>query len=203
MIEAIEQNIDQVFKMTWPMLFISTILLVTIRVAYLKTNNIKVDIFKEFMSLCFILYILCLFQIVTAQDINILTGNNFIPFKEIRRYSVGSPLFIKNILGNVIMFVPYGFFVGYYTNIKNPWKILLLVSIASISIEVTQLLIGRIFDVDDILLNIVGGIIGYFFFLALDRLFNKIEFIKEHMWAKNAISVVIFVLVMLLILWRV
>jgi len=203
MIEAIERNIDQVFKMTWPMLFISTVLLITIRVAYLKTNNIKIDIFKEFMSLCFILYILCLFQIVTAQDINLLSGNNFIPFKEIRRYSIGSPLFIKNILGNVLMFIPYGFFVCYYTNIKKPMKILILVSIASISIEVTQLLIGRIFDVDDILLNIIGGIVGYFFLMSLDRLFNKIEFIKKHMWVKNAISVVIFVLVMLVVLWRV
>ena len=33
--------------------------------------------------------------------------------------------------------------------------------LVSISIETTQLLIGRIFDIDDIILNIIGGMLGY------------------------------------------
>ncbi|MBD9097984.1 hypothetical protein EGP98_00030, partial [bacterium] len=59
------------------------------------------------------IYILCLFQVVTFQDATYNTGNNLIPFKEIFRYSLGSRLFIKNVLGNVVMFMPYGFLCSY------------------------------------------------------------------------------------------
>ena len=47
---------------------------------------------------------------------------------------------------------------------------LFLVLFASLSIELTQLFIGRVFDVDDILLNVLGGIIGYLFYYILSKI---------------------------------
>ena len=46
----------------------------------------------------------------------------------------------------------------------------MLVSLASLSIEATQLAIGRVFDVDDILLNIVGGMLGFSIYRLLDKI---------------------------------
>ena len=53
------------------------------------------------MSLSFIVYTLFLFELVTSTDFNSY-GNNFILFKEMFRYSVTSPLFYRNILGNIL-----------------------------------------------------------------------------------------------------
>ena len=76
----------------------------------------KLLFYKELLMLCFIIYILLLYYIVTFQDNNYGT-NNFIPFREIFRYNVSSRLFIRNVLGNILLFVPFGLFVSHY--IKN------------------------------------------------------------------------------------
>ena len=111
-----------------------------------------------------------MFQVVTFQDVSNIGTNNFVPFKEILRYNLGSRLFIKNIIGNMVMFVPYGFFVSYYSKNVKFTSAFFLVLIASVVIESTQLAIGRVFDVDDILLNVVGGLIGYLLYKLLDKL---------------------------------
>src|SRR5699024_1806752 len=111
------------------------------------------------ITLLFIIYVLCLFYVVTFQDVSWSTSN-FTPFSEMFRYEIGSRLFIKNVLGNVILFLPYGFFAAYYLKLKKPWSILGLSILVSLTIETTQLLIGRVFDIDDIILNTIGGLFG-------------------------------------------
>ena len=170
MIDSLYSNLRDVFLMTWPTLFISLIVLISIRIAYLIRYKKEFVFYKEVMLLFFAMYILCLFQVVTSQDMNLLTGNNFIPFYEIFRYKLGSRYFVKNIIGNVIMFMPYGFFVSRY-GVRRNYKIAtFLILLASISIECTQLVIGRIFDIDDIILNFAGGILGYFIYNTLDKI---------------------------------
>ena len=137
------------------------------RLVYLIKNKQKIILYREMLSLIFIIYVLCLFYVVTFGDVG-WSNSNFIPFKEMFRYSFGSNLFIKNVLGNIIMFVPYGFFVSYYLDLKKPLSAFLLVLLVSTSIETTQLLIGRVFDIDDIILNIVGGMIGFAIYKLLD-----------------------------------
>ena len=69
-----------------------------------------------------IIYILCLFQIVTVQDTVYWSTNNFIPFKEIFRYEFGSKVFIHNIIGNIILFIPFGFFVSSILKTKKYYQ---------------------------------------------------------------------------------
>lgn len=66
------------------------------------------------------------------------------------------------------MFIPYGFFVSYFLNLKKPLSGYLLVTLVSVSIEITQLVIGRVFDIDDIILNSLGGMIGFYAYRSLD-----------------------------------
>ena len=119
-------------------------------------------------------YFLISFQIVTYQDV-ISYGNNFMPFKELTRYRLGSNLFYKNVVGNILLFMPYGFFASYYLKLDKKRIAFLLVFIVSLSIECVQLLIGRCFDVDDILLNLVGGILGYFIYRLLELVSEKMS----------------------------
>lgn len=188
MIESLYSSFKYVLEITWPMLFVSLVLFISIRVSYLLRNKEKFIFHKEVFLLLFASYILCLFQVVTSQDINTSTGNNFIPFVEILRYEPFGRLFIKNIIGNVIMFIPYGFFVSKYASGKNFILNLFLIFLASLSIECTQLAIGRIFDVDDIILNVFGGIIGYTIYVFFDNLYNSLPRVFRKNWFLNFIS---------------
>ena len=62
------------------------------RIKYKK----KIDLKKEIIILLSIVYLLCLFNIVT-YPINEYRVNNYQIFHEIKRYKIGSKLFIKNI----------------------------------------------------------------------------------------------------------
>lgn len=126
---------------------------------------------KDIISLLFIIYIVFLAYVVTSPQI-IYFESNFIPFKEILRYDFLSPLFLKNIIGNIILFIPLGFLIAYKLNLKHFYSVILLSLYFSVCIESLQLVIGRVFDIDDILLNTIGGICG---FLIFQIFFKKLK----------------------------
>ena len=119
-------NLKEILLMTWPTLFISLIVVGSIRICYLIKHKEKFVFHEEVLLLLFVLYILCLFQVVTAQDINSLDGNNFIPFREIFRYEFGGKYFIKNIIGNVILFMLYGMFESGFNNVFMNFTLLIV-----------------------------------------------------------------------------
>lgn len=197
--EQVTKTIQGVIDMTWPMLLISVVVVVSLRITYLIKNREHFTLYQELLALSFIIYILCLFQIVTFQDTVSWSSNNFIPFREIFRYHIGSRLFLKNVLGNVLLFMPFGFFSSYYLKFKKPWVILGLTLVTSFSIEVIQMSIGRVFDVDDILLNIVGGYFGYLIYSVISRIGDRApDFFKNEIFL-DAISIIILVGVIALI----
>lgn len=159
MLNTIRSMITDVLPDVWPVIIIITVIACTLRIAYLIKNKISFCFYKELFSLIFILYVMCLFEVVTLQDNN-YGLSNFFPFKEIFRYTIGSRLFIKNIIGNILLFIPYGYFIGYYLNNKKIFTTAILTMIISITIELVQLKIGRTFDIDDVILNTCGGMLG-------------------------------------------
>lgn len=193
MLKPISNTIQGVINFTWPMVVISMIIMISIRVCYLIKAKEKLVLYKELSMLIFGIYILCLFQVVTFQDDVTWATNNFIPFKEIMRYNITSRLFFKNVLGNMIMFLPFGFFVSYYLKSERLTLPVFLILIASISIEVVQLLIGRVFDVDDIILNILGGLLGYLIYFVLRRIAEHLPSFTKREWFLNTLAIVIFI----------
>lgn len=193
----VEDTLRQVFANNYPMIIIFTVVLVTIRLAYLISNKVKFKLYRELFMLSFLLYSLILFYVVTFQDINYGT-NNFIPFKEIMRYEFGSSYFIHNVLGNILLFIPFGFFVSYIVSSKKPYYIVIITFITSIAIEFTQLLIGRTFDVDDVLLNLIGGILGYLVYLVLQTIYDKLPDILKKTWFKNILLILIIIGIIIL-----
>ena len=184
----IRQSIIEILGQTWPTILISSVIAISMRLVYLIKNKQKIILYREMLALIFIIYVLCLFYVVTFGDVG-WSNSNFIPFKEMFRYSFGSNLFIKNVLGNIIMFVPYGFFVSYYLDLKKPLSAFLLVLLVSTSIETTQLLIGRVFDIDDIILNIVGGMIGFVIYKLLDLINDHLPSVLKNPIVYNIIIV--------------
>lgn len=93
---------------------------------------------------------------------------NLVPFKEIKRFItyrhvVGNYSFLLNIVGNIAGFMPFGFFLPVISRRSRHWYNTVLLSfLFSLCIESVQLVfkVGS-FDVDDMILNTVGGTLGY------------------------------------------
>lgn len=77
---------------------------------------------------------------------------------------------VYNLLGNVIMFLPFGFFPALLWRKYTWWRALLTGFAVTAFIECCQLCVGRAFDVDDLLLNTVGAMLGYWLWLLLKKL---------------------------------
>ena len=98
---------------------------------------------------------------------------NLVPFKTILPYLLGEKGFIIaaiNLLGNIVLLVPIGFLVPFvYRNMI--WKITLALAVAAgFVIEGMQVLLHvGIFDIDDVMLNALGVMIGYWAFAILAR----------------------------------
>ena len=101
---------------------------------------------------------------------------NFVPFETISLYV--SALFsgrmnidipIKNLAGNLLMFLPLGFYLPYFAKkIMGIGKFILFSVAILLLIEAIQLLtMTGSFDIDDLILNLAGAIVGFFIFKKL------------------------------------
>lgn len=178
------------FNGIWPMLTIFLVVLVTVRVAYILNHREKFCFYKEFLSLVFLIYILLLFQLLTSTEINQSSGINYIPFAEILRYEFGSKLFIYNVIGNVLAFIPFGYFISYYIKAKKLTPLFLVTLIVSSSVELVQLKIGRSFDIDDVLLNVLGGMLGYLLYIGLTAIKNHLPKFLQRDFFYNLLCII-------------
>ena len=183
MIEGFKIELMSLLEFSWPMIAIGVIIAVLLRTTYLIVNKQKLILHEELLKLCFIIYILCLFYAVTFQDVS-WSSHNYIPFKEILRYDLGSSLFYKNIFGNMLLFLPYGIFIAKYVKLDSAFIVAIISFITSLSIEVIQFLIGRVFDVDDIILNVIGGVFGFLIYKIFKKFSDKLPsfFKKDIFW---------------------
>ncbi len=98
---------------------------------------------------------------------------NFTLFKTIRMYIKYSYKLnsFENLIGNIVVFVPYGFLFPYVLKKGSNFFVMLFNAFLFVAgIEIFQLFSAfGAFDVDDILLNCVGAVIGYLLYLILRR----------------------------------
>lgn len=190
----IKKTIMEVLPDVWPMLIIILVIICSLRVTYLITKHKRFLLHRELIYLISIIYLLCLFHVVTFQDVN-YGVSNFIPFKEIFRYSIGSHKFIKNVLGNIMLFIPFGFLSSYLLKNRKFSIVTILTIIASLTIETVQYYIGRVFDIDDIILNLLGGIIGFLIFIGIDAIRNKVKIFKNDTVLDILIIIILIVII--------
>lgn len=101
-----------------------------------------------------------------------LRNINLIPFRTMSPYlkNITEPYAFKNIIANILAFIPLGFFIS-NKNPKNVFKALIICLGVILSIELIQLFfkIG-FFDVDDIILNFIGSLLGVFMSLFVRKM---------------------------------
>lgn len=93
------------------------------------------------------------------------TAMNLTPFKTISYYLRGEDTTgtMPNLLGNLLLFVPFGLFLPYLFKIFKRLKVyLLFVFSVSLFLEIIQLVTAYgTFDVDDLILNVTGALLGF------------------------------------------
>lgn len=73
----------------------------------------------------------------------------------------------KMLLSNIVLFIPFGMLVPSILKKSSYRKVLIIGAMFSSIIEMLQPIVGRSFDVDDIIMRVIGTAIGGFFFLIL------------------------------------
>ncbi len=101
---------------------------------------------------------------------------NFLPLVYLLDYEVGKEAFI-NVIGNTAMFIPIGIILPLvYKKLNRHWKAISAGVGVSLCIEIIQLpFYDRFSDIDDLLLNSIGYIIGYLIFLGGRACIRKLK----------------------------
>ena len=148
--------------------------------------------YKKTLRICsrimFGVYIICLayflfFAESTGRTFEGRTYHyNLELFKEIRRFIVhrhtlGTKAVLLNLVGNIVAFVPFGFFLPImYPRCRNFLYTVFFSFEVSLAVETIQLVskVGS-FDVDDMLLNTIGGAMGCLTFYWMNRVRRNYE----------------------------
>ncbi|WLF68946.1 VanZ family protein [Clostridium septicum] len=150
-----------------------------------KLLNIGFELKEKIAILGFILSIIFVLGITignnnSASLENVRLGSiNIIPLKGMKVQYLfalkGYMYFIINLFGNVLIFIPLGFFLSIYykDDAKERFKIIITSMIISFFIEFLQLFIGRASDINDIILNTIGAWLGRLIFLYFNIIFQN------------------------------
>ncbi len=182
---------------TWPMLTLFGIIMLSLKLTKVIINKDHFTFYKEFYNFLFIIYILLLYYLLLSTE-KAASGINLIPFKEMTRYSIGSELFFYNVVGNIVLFIPFGYFVSDYLKAKRIHHILIVSILISLTAETIQYKIGRAFDVDDIILNVIGAILGFMFYISIQAIKNHLPKFLQNNIFYNILAIFVLIIIILL-----
>lgn len=168
---------------------VAAVIYIVIRLVICAVKHKKFVLKKEIPIILFVAYCVGLF-FATIPIYSVLHyGNhimingvyhsvNLIPFKQItgyiiRRDSIGEISF-ANLVGNILLFAPMGFLLPViFKKMKNMPAAVLTGAVVSTCIEATQYLFGRSADIDDVILNTVGTLLGFLLYLVIKAITKK------------------------------
>lgn len=140
---------------------------------------LRYTVFKRYTKISFLLvliyaiYLSAAFSVVGIPALNSIIVNgefNLIPLVDI----LNSPReYIINTVLNIMLFVPLGFLIPTIWNEYRSLKQVFLIGIGlSLIIEIFQIFTFRLTDIDDLITNTLGTIIGYSFSRRLSENFR-------------------------------
>jgi len=134
----------------------------------------KKKLARRGIKVIFYLYIIGIFYFVLLSErYGRSTGYdtshvNLELFKEINRFwryrhLLSTEAVVTNLFGNIFAFSPFGFMIPIVINKKKAFfRAVFATFFFSLLIETSQLIMKvGVFDVDDLLMNTIGGLIGY------------------------------------------
>lgn len=155
--------------------------------------NHREKVVKKATLLLFVIYIFVLFLVLIFKcptEMTDQTIKNLIAAREVTRLEpqlepfqtiidyvkkahTFNDWFVKNLVGNVVIFLPYGFLISWFSK-WNAWKVILSGCGVSVFIEVLQYITALgLMDIDDVILNIFGVTIGYVLYVGFKHLGKK------------------------------
>ncbi len=174
-----------------PYMVIAVPIYLIIRFLMLRKSSRKFNLYHEIALLIFVIFVVGLasqtvipkIELGINGNINILKngthGINLLPLKVLFEtyrevfINLNINYFIINFLGNIIMFMPIGFFIPLLWEIPDK-KIIIVGFLFSLFIEVCQLFLNRGTDVDDLILNTLGTILGLLVYKFLYKKFKNL-----------------------------
>ena len=187
-----------------PITIIVGIIYVIYRIIKIKKNKSLVNYFDEIVKFIFVCYLTGLINLVlvpsnlwshfwfyiktgypTGDSLGLFSGSfNFVP--SLYKYLIKSELSIGTwvrdmLIGNMLMFIPMGILLPLVFKKTNKKNIFIISILITLSIEILQPIIGRSFDIDDIIMNFIGIIIGYLIVVIFrkPKETNKLHFENE------------------------
>ena len=148
----------------------------------MKKENIKKCIMVLFILYCLVLIYVLFWHNVYRYEYDAIGINNMlskehlqminiIPFKTIIGYvqrlanhTINTDIVVRNIMVNLILFLPMGMSIPVLCEkrINKFWEFLIFILVITFAIEIIQFFTMRgTADIDDIILNSIGGCIGY------------------------------------------
>lgn len=133
------------------------------------TRNIQILFLLEYLF-----FLIC--TTIVFRGENPEKGYNLVPFWSYRAICEGQKyLILENIL-NILVFIPVGLFSGLISKGKKSCIIILVGFFLSVSIELVQFLLMRGFaEVDDVIHNTLGCVLGLTLSIFFVKLFLTIE----------------------------
>lgn len=171
------------------------------RLIFIKKSKRLISLKYEVLLTVFILYLVGLASqtIIPSWDMGVVSATgefyfnvnvtnalsqvNLIPFNTLLQYFYEvnvnvddwNEVSILNISANTLLFAPLGFLVPLiWRKMDTLKKVFLVGLIVTVCIEFVQYFIGRSSDIDDVILNTLGVVIGYGFFSFLFWIYNKL-----------------------------
>lgn len=144
---------------------------------------------REVILNIFVFYVLLLVHLTVFRDgtsftnasieLRPLSVINWVPFVETMKLTNGLTMFTYyyNLYGNIAWFIPMGFGAAYLSCERHSFlRTLSIGFFASFTIEALQYLFGTgIPDIDDLIFNTIGTIIGILLFQITRWLFMKLK----------------------------
>lgn len=149
---------------------------------------------KTVLKICFILYVILMLWLLFGQRMGrdlfgtyweVFESNiNLTPFRTIRSfintvsgtdYGYAFRHSVINLAGNIVMFIPLGFFIPCVFKKQSTFgRCMLFCAISVIIIELVQLftLLGSC-DIDDLILNMIGAAVGYEIYLPVKKVLKN------------------------------
>lgn len=148
----------------------------------LKDMGLRSGIAREVGMLLFVMTVFSILSVTLRPPMgwgSPLSGDrakpNLVPFYMLRIYKTyfgwGDFLYIIiNFLGNMLVFLPLGFFPALLFRKASWWRSALVGCAISVFVECGQYFLMRQSDIDDVILNTMGALMGYWVYLLLRRL---------------------------------
>ena len=156
-----------------PLAVLIFVLLLSVNAIAKRSGKVDKMCTKRLLTVSVFAAYLCIVIFLTLIDRFIMhNGNgetNLIPFIGLAE-SFTSTYGLYGIVSNVVLFIPLGFFLPIVLSNNRKHIFLIIPVLLSLAIEIAQIPLGRTFDINELIMNYIGSLIGLAVIFAIKKI---------------------------------